>query len=270
MNAPNSPSMSPMTVFPDSSMQLLSTRHIFFGHQSVGQDILDGLVEILREQDKGNKIKVSSTAGLTSFSAPGIYHCFIGKNTEPLSKIDDFEEAILNEKYGKMDIAIMKLCFIDITRSTMKDIDTVFQSYKTAIDRIKSRYPDLILIHCTVPLQTRDAFNDGILAGLYARIMKLFGIRRFDGDNWVRELYNRKIRAAYGSSGALFDIALLEASSPTGEKCAHTGKSIEVYDLYPPYSNDGGHLNAAGKRYIADKFLEMLLQAAKKTPGGVF
>ena len=73
----------------ENVLKNLSGRKIYFGHQSVGNNILGGVGDILKEnpQVKLNIVKISEPAALNS---PILLHSFIGENENPESKINDF------------------------------------------------------------------------------------------------------------------------------------------------------------------------------------
>lgn len=73
-----------------SEWQALEKKRVVFGRQSVGENILNG-VERLAARDS---VKINIHEQRTSPESTGISHFTIGKNSDPMSKIQDFAGAI--------------------------------------------------------------------------------------------------------------------------------------------------------------------------------
>jgi hypothetical protein len=119
--------------------QAVAKRRIVFGHQSVGANILYGVQYLFKEA--GIQLKV--TESRIAAKGTGITHFSIGRNGDPLSKINDFADVI---KSGlNPDIALMKLCYVDILSST--DAKKLAQDYIASLDSLSSQFPQTVLIH---------------------------------------------------------------------------------------------------------------------------
>lgn len=226
-------------------VKYLNNSTIFFGHRSVGSNIINGIQEIQNNypQLKLN-IKEISLTDLT-LETPAFLHARVGINTKPDTKIDDFVKAL--DLYGnKIEIAFLKFCFVDINSKT--DCEKLFNNYMSKITDIKVRYPKMEIIHFTVPLTTKQK---GI-KGKMKRIIHL-------DANIQRNKFNELIRKKFPEN-EIFDIARLESTYPNG-KINQYGHNIP--GLIPEYTNDGGHLNNQSRIYIAGKLLEMLLKTVE-------
>ena len=225
--------------------QLLARERIFFGHRSVGSNIIEGIEEITKETCP-DLINVTETRNLDSIHSPFFAHARIGENGNPKSKIDDFIGLIHSGVSDSLDIAVLKFCFVDITRNT--DIQDLFSYYKTAFEKIQKEYPHTKFIHMTVPLITKGT-------GIKGWIKMLIG----HDSNINRTRYNELLRKNYDND-RLFDIARIESTYPDSKR--ETGpKNSEA--LVPVYTNDGGHLNQEGRRLVAEQFLLFLAHGAK-------
>ena len=155
-----------------------------------------------------------------------------------------------------VDIALLKFCFVDVTGKT--DVEGLVAEYGSTINTLKKRYPKVTYVHITVPLMT-------VQTGPKAWIKKLIG-RPIDGyeDNIGRGGYNRRLRSEYGTKDPLFDLAALESTFPDGRRCTFSagGKAYEA--LVPEYTDDGGHLNQKGRRWVAERFLVFLANLSIK------
>ena len=55
-----------------------------------------------------------------------------------------------------VDVAMMKLCYVDINSGT--DVDALFATYRTTMAALQREVPGVTFIHVTVPLTTeRDS-----------------------------------------------------------------------------------------------------------------
>jgi hypothetical protein len=222
---------------------------LFFGHQSVGYNILDGVQDVFtREGVQG--LSVKEGRDFTPTDAPGIRHAVIGENGDPLGKVRDYQSILGGVKVPEFDVAFMKFCYVDFAAST--DVHEVFAAYKAAIAALEQRHPKTRFISLTVPLTSRDE-------GIKARAKLLLGrpVRGY-GDNVARESFNALLRAEYGGTGLLFDIALVEAAAPDGGIIKFSMDGKEYYAMQPAYTDDGGHLNARGRVRVAEELLAFL------------
>jgi hypothetical protein len=210
---------------------------IFFGHQSVGYNIVEG-IGILNNESNDNNILVKETRIPSDIETGVFAHCLIGKNEYPKLKIDDFASLIRNGIGDSADIAFMKLCYVDFNKNT--DITELFNYYREAMAGLQSEYPRLKIFHCTVPLNVKPSG----LKGMAKKFLKM------DRNIYINS-YNNLLGDYYPDS-SLFDIAALESFMPDGS--INTYKS-DIKALANEYSSDGGHLNREGSVMIASKLL---------------
>lgn len=239
-------------------LKTLSQKKIFFGHQSVGNNIIQGINDILEEYPKIN-LKIVRTKNKDDFYKPIFAQYEIGTNDYPLTKIEDFVR-VLDEGVGNnLDIAMMKFCFVDITSAT--DIDNVFLIYKKSMEQLKARFPDITLVHFTVPLLRKEK-QQGLTQNIKTFFKKIMG-KKNDGffsdiHNVARNKYNKLIVDYYTGKEPVFDLARLESTNSTGKRERFVSDSHEYYALVPEYTEDGGHLNKKGRQYIAEQLLVFL------------
>jgi len=217
---------------------------VFFGHQSVGRNILDGI----RQNHPNAKIVAydSQEKGARKY---GIFHKSIGRNGDPYSKIDGFVECVQSAA-TPFDIALMKFCYADI--DTMTDVNELFQYYQEAMNKLSRTLPGTRILHCTVPLRS-------IRLGIRSFLRLAFG-RSVTAiqENIQREALSDLVRSDCLENSRLFDIAALESKSLSGSLCVPNYHAVRVPALDPYYSSDGGHLNGVGRRYIAEKFVQLI------------
>lgn len=238
---------SRLDVMTQGTWDALAQRKIFFGHKSVGANIIQGIEDLLRQRPS-IKLNVRETSDPAVFAAPVFAHALIGTNKDPASKIRRFGEVLADGIGRTADAAFFKFCFVDIDHTT--DIEALFRDYSAALDGWKAAYPSLDLITVTVPLTSRPV-------GLKARLKKILGRLPWEeADNARRNLYNDKLRGRYADS--LFDLAAIESRIDDKRRATFT-KDGGTYDLlHRPYTSDGGHLNEAGRRVVAAELLAFL------------
>lgn len=221
----------------------LKYKKIFFGHQSVGKNILDG-VEMLSD------IPIIKLEAPQSSIDPGISHAYVGENTKPGTKIEAFRNYIESGLGNELDIAFLKFCYVDILPNT--DVETLFNDYTGMVEEMKNRYPNVNFVHLTAPLMSHDT-------GIKPTIKKFLGrtVRGYE-DNVEREKYNKLLRDKYQGREPLFDIAYFESVSLEGKRITYELGGQGYYTLVPELTYDGGHLNDKGKRHIAEQLLIFL------------
>lgn len=238
-----------------TSRENLGAMRIFFGHQSVGYNIVEGIAGIL-SQNPNIPIVIKETRDAKAFGSPLFAHAPVGKNENPQSKSEDFSEIIISGVGEKADIAFFKFCYVDVHRRT--DIDRLLENYKKTMVDLKQKYPQLTLVHVTVPLTT-------VQTGPKAVIKRVLG-RPLGGyeDNMKRYEFNRRLKSEVVDKDPLFDLAEIESTLPDGKRSTFKVGDKVYYQLAPQYSDDGGHLNTLGKRIAADRLLVFLAGLADK------
>jgi hypothetical protein len=237
----------------------LAEKIIFFGHQSVGFNIIDGIIDIINERDY-IELNIIESCEQSVFDRPVFAHSQVGMNTKPFSKIKRFEE-IMNSGLGsKVDIAFFKFCYVDI----MKDSDPreIFDGYSAAIKKLKNQYPETTFLHVTVPIRSAPMSIKKILKQSVKLIIGKPGIME---DNMVRQCYNKLLTTAYSETEPLFDLALIESVNTSGF-CCYISKGMEnVCVMSPEYTKDGGHLNILGRWKVAEQLLIILAELSGRS-----
>jgi hypothetical protein len=233
----------------------LSRERIFFGHQSVGNNIMDGIQDILKED---SQIKLSIIASdKPEGLLPGTFEHFeIGKNEDPDSKINAFSKLIREGIGDKADIAFFKFCYVDITASS--NVKALFKRYQETMAGLKAAYPDVIFIHVTVPVVRQPDKN------IKYWIKKAIGRDTGDGHNIARNRYNELLITSYEGKEPVFDLAKLESVAPDGTVSCFNDNGKRILSLCPAYTEDGGHLNEAGRRIIARQLIVFLAELKQK------
>lgn len=235
--------------------KILASSRIFFGHQSVGENILKGIQDVLKDTQEVS-LRLVKTRDPESLHESAFAHADIGRNGDPKSKCDDFAD-LMDKGFGdETDIAFFKFCFVDIMADTR--VEDVFLYYKSTIERLKERYPRTIFVHVTVPLVR-------VSTGPRVWIKKALGtLGGWHADNTARNRYNELLLEHYKGKEPVFDLAGIESTFPDGRRCSFRYKGQHYYSLVPAYTDDGGHLNFMGRRIVAERLLGFLSGVARK------
>jgi hypothetical protein len=244
-----------MNQLAEANLQKLSEKKIFFGHQSVGDNILDGLAKLM-QHNKAIRLNIVKTSHSDMFTKPMFAHASVGSNGDANSKIAAFRDYIRNGIGKQADMAFFKFCFWDIRSKT--DIQQVFNNYKTTLSELEKQYPSVTFVHFTIPLMSRTG-------GIKGEIKKIFNMTdESDRDNMRRNELNNLILKEYGGREHVFDIAAFESTLPDGRRTFFSNDGQRYYYLAPEYTDDGGHLNDRGRKIVAEEFLIFLAKLANE------
>jgi len=235
---------------PAATWEKLAKKKIYFAHQSVGFNIMEGIQDVVDENPE-IKLHIVETADESDFKAGLIAHSRIGKNLHPDTKINEFVTFINRGIGKKADAAALKFCYVDINAKT--DVNKLFSDYDHAIAQLKKKYPDMIIIHFTDPLTvTKTTWKTWL-----KKLFRKKNIWEYD-DNIKRNEYNELLRKKYEGREPILDIAEIESTYPDGTRCTFEKEGKTYYAMVPEYSIDGGHLNNLGRKKVAEQFLILL------------
>jgi hypothetical protein len=228
--------------------QRLAERRIFFGHQSVGGNILEGVRAVLAANPQ-IRLRLVQSRGSAVISVPALVEAPVGRNTDPASKAADFV-AMLDEGVGGSDgVAMYKFCYVDVNAQT--DPAALFRLYRESVERVRARHPELTIVHITMPLMTVERSARQVVR----RIIR--GASQADVEA-RRVAYNRLVLETYGGSQPVFDLARFESTRRDGTRSYFLFGGRPIYTLADEWSADGGHLNEAGQRFMGEQFLIFL------------
>ena len=234
---------------PKETWTALARKNIFFGHQSVGMNLVDGIREI-QQARPAITLAVRDTRDPGAFHEGVFGHAKVGKNQQPLLKFTDFRQVLNGGVGDQLDVGLIKLCYVDIVDGT--DITPVYEQFATLLRQDASAHPNVKRVTMTVPLTAVPA---GIVDSIKRRLGR--GATDFK-DNLVRHRLNEMLVRDFGRSGRLFDIAAWESTYPDGRTHTVSRDGISVPALVPEYTDDGGHLNELGRRWVSQKLLLFL------------
>ncbi|MDH4235314.1 MAG: hypothetical protein OEV15_09315 [Gallionella sp.] len=230
-----------------AELERVAQRRIFFGHQSVGGNLLDGVRQLATMT--GVPVRVVEAPTASSVKPATIGHTPVARNGDPFQKLQSFEKALGDQPTG-LDIALVKFCYVDINAST--DAKALFARYRATIDGLQAKNPGTTFVHVTAPLTV-------VQSGLKESLKRLFGRAPYGTiENLHREEYNTLLRQAYLGREPLFDLARVESTAPDGTEVKVEWKGSVAPAMAPAYTDDGGHLNAAGRLRAARELVSVL------------
>jgi hypothetical protein len=232
----------------------ISTARVYFGHQSVGRNILDGLEDLQRGLGQ-SVVRVVELGSPGATEAGGILlHSRVGQNQQPATKCDDFRRILDQELRGSVDVALFKFCYVDFNDTS--DVAAIFDAYSRTMDDLKRRYPKIVFVHVTAPLRTVDR-------GPGVWIRERLGRRnRGKHANVRRGEFNHLLKERY-SADPVFDLAASMSTHPDGRRESFRMNGTAWYSLVPAYTDDGGHLNAVGRKHVATEFVRAIAAAVR-------
>ncbi len=243
-------SVAPTESVSPEQLRTAAGARVFFGHQSVGANLLDGVAAVYAAEGMTAPAITSDPTAVGTASGGVLAHAYIGENTKPLDKIADFDSKLRSGLAENVGIAAMKLCYVDFTDST--DVEALFSQYQKTMAALEQDFPDVTFLYITTPLTTEASGWKASVKGLLGRPDPVAA------DNVVRERYNQLVRDTYGHTGRLFDLAAIESTAPDGSRVSGEYQGSTYYALAPEYAADPGHLNATGSQVAAAKFLALV------------
>lgn len=235
-------------------LRKISGNKYYFGHQSVGYNIMGGIKQW--EEETGVSLNILESKDLQNTDSSSFVHFSIGKNLDPYSKINEF--VLLIDTISKKDsgsIAFFKFCYIDLLDTT--DILSVYKYYKDKMLFLKSTYPEVKIVLFTVPVRS-------IQKGIKAIVKRILFMPVGDVlENKKRHEFNEMIINELGDEFPIFDLAKVETTLPDGSLNTYKFKDKLYPELPDLYAKDPGHLNAYGARVVAYNLISFLANEVK-------
>lgn len=214
----------------------LSKRTVF-GHQSVGYQVLQGVTMLAGELGLSNPtypdIESTSLPSTGGFLA----HFYAGTNGNAYTKTAEFLSHLQSGLAAQVDIVVLKFCYADLRSGSGYTPAQMFAEYKAWVNAVESQFPHIAVIYAT----------EAIVMG-----------ENSDGaNNGLRQTFNNLVRAEYGASGRLWDVAGIQSTDPDGNKILYGG----VESLYSGYASpDQRHIYGLGRTTVATPLLKIIAQ----------
>ena len=237
----------------ESSLERVRALRFYFGHQSVGKNILDGL-QTLASENAAYRLNIVASDAPEKMTGPLFAHFRVGANMTPDSKIESFREHLFRSGKG-VDVAFFKFCYLDVGADT--DGEALFQKYQKSINDLRKQFPNVTFVHVTIPVKIIDG-------GVKGMVKRVLGKSTGEEANINRTRYNDLLRKEYSGKEPLFDLAAVESTTPEGLRVKGEKNGARYEALHPAYSDDGEHLNRDGSKRAAMALLRTLADAAER------
>lgn len=234
----------------NDSINKLANIKIFFGHQSVGGNVIEGIESLLDESQK-RKLRIVKSNQPDSLIEPGLVHFYMGENGDPFLKIKEFSDSINSFQQNMPDVAMFKFCYLDVDKNT--NVKEVFNKYKHAMADLKQSYPQTNFVHMTVPLTVKDSFFRDLVKNIIGR----------PDNNINRAIFNEMLLEEYSDKESVFDLAAIESTRVDGTRVELKTSDVKYYALADEYAADNGHLNKLGKHVVSRKLIEFIIDLDK-------
>jgi hypothetical protein len=222
-------------------LKVIQNLKVYFGHQSVGGNIIEGLRAIEKVAGRG----------------PLLSDSLIGQNGDPVGKCEDFSRkiaAMATTPASLPDVALMKFCYIDFSPDS--DAAKLFAHYSSTLDGLQAKYSEVTFIPVTTPLTT--------LSPAWKRVVKkLMGSTDAGSATNARRAEFNRMLAKHYAGRTIFDVARVESTHPDGTRTSFEWDGQTAYGMVDAYSSDGGHLNPLGERVAATELIHTLAAAAR-------
>jgi hypothetical protein len=231
----------------------VSKHKIYFGHQSVGHNILGGLESW--EEETGVSLDVADSREFSSVASIPFVHFSIGRNGDFRGKVDDFVSLMEMVPPEEKPVAFFKFCFVDVTGET--DVESDFVYFREKMIYLMDQYPNITFFVCTVPYTA-------VQKGLKALVKNILGRDPYGViDNIKRQALNERIINGFMDILPVFDLAALESTHPDGSIETYVYNGTAYPCLSDSYRTDYGHLNDFGARMVSYNLLAFLAEELK-------
>lgn len=235
----------------------LSEKKIYFGHMSVGYNIIDGMKDLLKINPE-IMVNIQETTNLISFTKGVFAHSQNGENIKPKTKIDAFVKTMDGGMAQQADIAFFKFCYIDFNNDT--DVIELFNYYRSSMSALSKKHQKVTFLHMTVPLTTENE-SLGLKNKAKDIIKKILGRETNNQQNITANLkrsdFNKLIRKEYEKK-LILDLEQFESTNIDGTPHISNNGGTVHNSLVPAFTFDGGHLNEKGRIWVADRILTHL------------
>ena len=239
--------MSPMATGAAVRWGAVAGRTIYFGHQSVGRDLIAGIKRL--NHDGAIGLSLIQTEDPTSLTGPAFVHFLAGSNRDYASKNAALLRLLKTRKQADEAIVLLKYCYVDIGGDL--DPDTLFSAYCEMMETIQSEYPDVTVVHSTIPLTTVESV-------FRAGANQIMGRPTLRNASIARHRYNELLRTEFGGTQPIFDLARVEATRPDGTLAGFMSRGSLVETLASENTYDGGHLTPECQLVAAEELLNVL------------
>lgn len=237
-----------------SRWSAISERTVYFGHQSVGSSVCAGVQGLAN--DYALPLRLVQTREPETVTGPAFVHFLAGQHRDYASKNAAVLRLLESESRARNPVVLLKYCYGDITYPG--EYNLLFDAYRDTVEAIQFEHPDVTLVHATIPLTTVEN-------GFKARTKVYLGRRSRHDAAIARHRYNELVRAEFGLSEPMFDVARIQSTEPDGTVAGFTVGGSMIETLAPANTLDGTSLNAQCSRVAAEALLDVVADVVEAT-----
>jgi hypothetical protein len=241
---------SSLSDVPTSAWKDLAQKKIYYGHQSVGNNIMVGIKDLVKENPQ-IRLKFTRNAEEHKIAIGLFANSRLGQITDPLLMVEEVTRSMEKTLGVAADIAVLRFSYGDVYAK--KNVEEVFDNYQMAFSILKKKYPQTKFVHVTLPLDTtKTSWKLWV-----KQLLRKQEIWEYE-TNIRRNDFNELLRKKYKGLNPVFDIAELQSTFPDGKRSTFTKNGKTYYSMIANYSYDGHHLNQTGREIAAEKLLLLL------------
>lgn len=223
-------------VIPLDALGKAQKLRVVFGHQSVGFDVIHGLQALSASKPERYRLTIQPQIQPQWFTRnAGMGEWFLGQNGNAIGKVDEFVRQVRAGFGDHVDVAMMKLCYADITDQA--DPKGIFEHWRDAYEGLEKDYPKVRFVWWTVPVPKPDRLAEKRTA--------------------INDLIRAHVRA-HGQT--LLDLADIESHDASGKAILHPGGGEKLDEAYS--RDPGGHLNDEGGQRVGRAVWWLLARVA--------
>ena len=190
-------------------------RRLVFAHQSVGMQVISGIEALATDLGQPDPLVIDVTTDTIPGSGGFVGHFYCGTNGDGFTKTDHLDSLLRGGLAAEVDTVVLKFCYADLRSGSGYTPADLFAEYSATMDALATDYPAVTFIFAT------------------ETIVNIGDEDHISGANALRQTFNDLVRAEYGSTGLLWDVALAESTDPDGNRTIDGG----VEYLYLGYAS---------------------------------
>lgn len=223
------------TMIQKTDLYTLKGKKVYFAHQSVGNNIVQGLSSLIEKSEDIKFIKIVTLEDYLKDNYEHndsffyFIHSRIGQNGHPDIKLNDFLQKC--DSLPDIDAAFIKLCYADVRHET--DVQVLYKNYVETLSQLQKKHQQAKFIYFTVPYTTKEGYFKGTLKKVMGK----------HDNNIARNKLNTLIRQTNNID--IFDIGFYESHLESDNT------ELEKEYLLKEYTYDNGHLNPPAAERIS-------------------
>lgn len=217
-------------------------RRLVFAHQSVGMQVIAGFDALASDLNQPDPTVIDVTTDTIPGSGGFVGHFYCGTNGDGFTKTAHLDSILRGGLAAQVDTVVLKFCYADLRAGSGYTPAQLFAEYSAVMDALATDFPAVEFILATETI-VMEVDEDG-------------------PANALRMTYNDLVRAEYGATGRLWDIALALSTDPDSNRVRTWDGTRWVEHLYSGYASaDQEHISgpdSIGRKAAATPLLLLM------------